>query len=118
MVVVDDSVVAHVVQGFRHTVHIHVTGVGDYLLVPLLFGNLSAHIAEMDMEDLALFSEVPNALEDIFARFITGAYAEGHAVVRGGNLGKEAVKGGESCREPVARRRYWEPVGRCRASQP
>ena len=52
VVVVDDGVVAHIVQCFRHAVHVHVTGVGDYLLIPLLFGNLSTHVAEVDVEDL------------------------------------------------------------------
>ena len=83
MIVVDDSVVAHIVQGFCYTIHIHVAGVGDYLLVSLLFGNLSAHVAEVNVKDFALSPEVPNALKDIFARFVAGADAEGHAVVRG-----------------------------------
>ena len=95
MVVVDDGVVAHIVQCLSHAVHIHVTGVGNDFLVPLLFWDLPAHVAEMDVEDFALFTKVANPLKDIFARFVTGAYAEGHTVVRGGDLGKEAVEGGE-----------------------
>ena len=44
------------------------------------------------------FCPVPRSaecLKDIFARFVAGADAEGHAVVRGRDLGEEAVKGGE-----------------------
>ena len=95
VVVVDDGIVAHIVQGFRYTVHVHVAGVGDYLLLSFLFGDLSTHVAEVDVEDFALLAEVPNTLKDILARFVAGAYTKGHAVVWRGNIGKEAVKGGE-----------------------
>ena len=95
MIVVDDGVVAHIVQGFSYAVHVHITGVGNYLLVPFPFGNLSTHVAEMDVEDFALFPEVPNALEDIFPRFVAGAHAKGHPVVRGADFRKEAVKCGK-----------------------
>ena len=63
VVVVDDGVVAHIVQGFCHAVHIHVTGVGDYFFVSFLFGDFSTHVTEMDVEDFALSSEVPNAFK-------------------------------------------------------
>ena len=104
VVVVDDSVVTHIVQCFRHAIHVHITGVRNYFLVSLLFGNLTAHVAEVDVEDFALFPEMPNPLKDIFARLVTGAYAKGHTVVWGRDFGKEGGQKLRSCRAPVARR--------------
>ena len=118
VIVVDDGVVAHIVQGFSYAVHVHITGVGNYLLVPFLFRNLSTHVAEMDVENFALFPEVPDALKDIFPRFVAGAPRKKSSRCSGRGLRKRGGQRRQSCRAPVARRRGWEPVDRCRASQP
>ena len=99
VVVVDDAVVANLVEGADHLGHVEVAVVHeDFLVVP---GRRQRppHVAEVDVKQLVLASEVSDTGEDVLARLVARAHAEGDAVVPARDFGEQAVEIGETAED-------------------
>ena len=95
VVVVDDALVADVVESLGNLEHVQVSLVGRDLGVGAVGGDGAFYVAEVDVEETVLAAEVADTIEDVLAGLVACADTEGDAVTRAGHLAEEPVEGRE-----------------------